>query len=114
MKRIGTAGILALALTVGGCSAQQGHQNQSQASNVAPIEPEAAPEAEATPKPITAAELLAQQPAEIQAAFKDARSERRVGNVQDSAVRALSLQPGTRSDSRLRAIANDRPAITSG
>ena len=70
MKRICTAGVLALALTVGGCSAQQGHQNQSQAANVAPIEPEA-PEAEATPKPITGAELLAQQPSEVRAAFKD-------------------------------------------
>jgi hypothetical protein len=70
MKRIGTAGILALALTIGGCSAQQGHQNQSQAASVAPIESDAAPEAEATPKPITGAELLAQRPAEIRAAFK--------------------------------------------
>ena len=61
MKRIRTAGVLALALTVGGCSAQQGHQNQSQAANVAPIEPEAAPQSEGTPKPITGAELLAQQ-----------------------------------------------------
>src|SRR5271166_3910983 len=71
MKRIGTVGSLALALTIGGCSAQQGHQNQSQAANVAPIEPEAAPQSEATPKLITGAELLAQQPSEVRAAYKD-------------------------------------------
>src|SRR5713226_3418095 len=71
MKRIGTVGSLALALTIGGCSAQQGHQNQSQAANVAPIQPEAAPQSEATPKPITGAELLAQQPSEVRAAYKD-------------------------------------------
>jgi P-type conjugative transfer protein TrbG len=71
MKRIGTVGSLALALTIGGCSAQQGHQNQSQAANVAPIEPEAAPQSEATPKPITGAELLAQQPSEVRAAYKN-------------------------------------------
>ena len=71
MKRIGTAVILGLALTSGGCSAQHANQNQSQAANVAPIEPEVSPQAEAMPKPITGPELLAQQPSEVRAAFKD-------------------------------------------
>src|SRR6266481_4759123 len=71
MKRIGTIGSLALALTIGGCSAQQGDQNQSQAANVAQMEPEAVPQSEATHKPITGAELLAQQTSEVRAAYKD-------------------------------------------
>ncbi len=70
MKRIAMAGTLTLALTLGGCANLQ-----------TPPEPplnlvtEAAPEAEATPPPPTGAELLAQQPSQVQEAVRDHRQD---------------------------------------
>jgi P-type conjugative transfer protein TrbG len=66
MRRVASAGTLAFALTLGACAAPQ-----------APAPPplnlvtEAAPQPAATPAPPTGAELLAQQPAEIQTAIKE-------------------------------------------
>ena len=66
MRRIAMAGIVTLALTVGACAPQQ-----PSAPPALNLVTEAPPQAEATPAPPTGAELLAQQPSEVQAAIKE-------------------------------------------
>ena len=66
MRRIASAGTLTLALTFGACAAQQ-----PPAPPPLNLATEAPPQAEATPAPPTEAELLAQQPSEVQAAIKE-------------------------------------------
>jgi type IV secretory pathway VirB9-like protein len=66
MKRIKTAGTLTLALALGGCAAKQ-----PPAPPPLKIVTEAAPKQDAAPPPPTGAELLAQQPREVQEAVKD-------------------------------------------
>jgi type IV secretion system protein VirB9 len=68
MKRIATTSILSLALTLAACASQQKTEPPPLT-----VVPQAAMEAEApqTPPPPTGAELLAEQPAEVQAAVKD-------------------------------------------
>jgi len=66
MRRIASAGTLTLALTLGACAA-----HQPPAPPPLNLVTEAPPQAEATPAPPTGAELLAQQPSEVQAAIKE-------------------------------------------
>ena len=66
MSGIASAGTLAFALTLGACAAQQ-----PPAPPPLNLVTEAAPQPEATPAPPTGAQLLAQQPAEIQTAIKE-------------------------------------------
>ena len=66
MSGIASAGTLAFALTLGACTAQQ-----PPAPPPLNLVTEAAPQPEATPAPPTGAQLLAQQPAEIQTAIKE-------------------------------------------
>ena len=66
MKRIKTAGTLTLALALGGCAAKQ-----PPTPPPLKIVTEAAPKQDATLPPPTGAELLAQQPREVQEAVKD-------------------------------------------
>src|SRR5216684_1244270 len=66
MKRIKTAGTLTLALALGGCAAKQ-----PPAPPPLKIVTEAAPKQDAAPPCPTGAELLAQQPREVQEAVKD-------------------------------------------
>ncbi len=66
MKRIKTAGTLTLALALGGCAAKQ-----PPTPPPLKIVTEAAPKQDAAPPPPTGAELLAQQPREVQEAVKD-------------------------------------------
>lgn len=66
MRGIASAGTLTLALAFGACAAQQ--------PPTAPplnLVTEAAPQPEVTPAPPTGAQLLAQQPAEVQTAIKE-------------------------------------------
>jgi hypothetical protein len=68
MKRIATTSILSLALTLAACASQQRKTEPPPLTVV----PQAAMEAEvpqAPPPPPTGAELLAEQPAEVQAAI---------------------------------------------
>ena len=66
MKRIATAGTLTLALTLSACAAQQ-----PPATPPLKIVTEATPRAEAPPPAPTGAQLLAQQPSEVQQAIND-------------------------------------------
>ncbi len=66
MRRVASAGTLALALTLGACAAPQ-----PPAPPPLNLVTEAAPQPELTPAPPTGAQLLAQQPAEIQTAIKE-------------------------------------------
>jgi P-type conjugative transfer protein TrbG len=66
MKRIATAGTLTLALTLGGCAAKQ-----PPAPPPLKLVTEAAPKQDAAPPPPTGAQLLAQQPREVQAAVRE-------------------------------------------
>ncbi len=66
MKAIKFAGTIALALTLSACAAQQ-----PPAPPPLKIVTEAAPKSAATPASSTRAQLLAQQPAEVQQAIKD-------------------------------------------
>jgi len=66
MKRFKTAGTLTLALALGGCAAKQ-----PPAPPPLKIVTEAAPKQDAALPPPTGAELLAQQPREVQEAVKD-------------------------------------------
>ncbi len=66
MKRIKFAGTIALALTLGACAAQQ-----PPAPPPLKIVTETAPKSEAPPSSPTGAQILAQQPSEVQQAIKD-------------------------------------------
>ena len=66
MRRVVLAGTLTLALTLGACAA-----HQSPAPPPLNLVTEAPPQAEAAPAAPTGAELLAQQPSEVQAAIKE-------------------------------------------
>ncbi|MHB8383694.1 MAG: P-type conjugative transfer protein TrbG [Candidatus Binataceae bacterium] len=66
MRGIISAGTLALVLMLGACSAQK-----PPAPPPLNLVTEAAPQSEATPTPPTGAQLLAQQPAEVQTAIKE-------------------------------------------
>lgn len=70
MKRISIAGTLTLVLALGGCA-----NFQPQPEPPLNLVTEAAPEAEATPPPPTGAELLAQQPPQVQEAVRDHRQD---------------------------------------
>ena len=70
MRRIASAGTLTLALTLAACAAQQ-----PPAPPPLSLVTEAPPQAEAAPAPPTGAELLAQQPSEVQAAIKEHQQE---------------------------------------
>ena len=70
MRRIAMAGSFALALTLGGCAALQDTRINASRERSAD-RAEAAPQAEATPTPLTGAEILAQQPAEVREAIKE-------------------------------------------
>ncbi|MBF6570923.1 MAG: hypothetical protein IVW54_18825, partial [Candidatus Binataceae bacterium] len=65
MKLIVTLGIVALSLTLAACLAQQSSQPPPLT-----LVTKAAPPSEAEPAPPTGAQLLAQQPAEVQEAVK--------------------------------------------
>lgn len=66
MRGIASAGTLTLALAFGACAAQQ-----PPAPPPLNLVTEAAPQPEVTPAPPTGAQLLAQQPAEVQTAIKE-------------------------------------------
>ncbi len=66
MRRIASAGTLTLALTLGACAAQQ-----PPAPPPLNLVTQAPPQPEAAPAPATGAQLLAQQPSEVQAAIKE-------------------------------------------
>ena len=66
MRRIASAGTLTLALTLGACAAQQ-----PPAPPPLNLVTQAPPQPEAAPAPPTGAQLLAQQPSEVQAAIKE-------------------------------------------
>ncbi len=66
MRQIATAGTFMLALTFGGCAGQQ-----PPAPPPLNLVTEAPPQPEAAPAPPTGAQLLAQQPSEVQAAIKE-------------------------------------------
>jgi len=66
MRRIASAGALTLALTLGACAGQQ-----PPAPPPLNLVTEAPSQPEAAPAPPTAAQLLAQQPCEVQAAIKE-------------------------------------------
>jgi type IV secretion system protein TrbG len=66
MRRIASAGTLAMALTLGACGA-----SQPPAPPPLNLVTEAGPQLAITPAPPTGAQLLAQQPAEIQSAIKE-------------------------------------------
>ncbi|MGH7778975.1 MAG: P-type conjugative transfer protein TrbG [Candidatus Binataceae bacterium] len=85
MKRIATAGTLALALTLGACAAQQ-----APAPPPLKLVTEAAPQPEATPSPPTGAQLLKQQPSEVQAAIKEHQQD---GNWPVYKMPELTLYP---------------------
>ncbi len=66
MKRIGSFGFVALSLTLGACAPQQAPQPPPLT-----LVTKAEPAAEAEPAPLTGAQLLAQQPEEVQGAVKE-------------------------------------------
>ena len=70
MRGVATAGTLTLALTLAACAAQQ-----PSAPPPLNLVTEAPPQAEAAPAPPTGAELLAQQPSEVQEAIKEHRQD---------------------------------------
>jgi P-type conjugative transfer protein TrbG len=70
MKVAKSAGTIALALTLSACAAQQ-----PPAAPPLRIVSEAAPKAAATPPPPTGAQLLAEQPPEVQQALKEHRDD---------------------------------------
>lgn len=70
MKRIATAGTLTLALTLSACAGQQ-----PSAPPPLNLVTEASPRPEVAPAPATGAQLLAQQPSEVQAAIKEHRRD---------------------------------------
>ncbi len=66
MRRIASAGTLALALTLGACAAQQ-----PPAPPPLNLVTQSSPQPEAAPAPPTGAELLSRQPSEVQAAINE-------------------------------------------
>ena len=74
---------------------------------------EAAPDTEATPPPPTGADLLAQQPPEVQEAVKRPSTERRVADLRRRACRSIRSTKA-RAGRRLRAAAHDRHPTPGG
>ena len=104
------AGTVTLALMLSACASQQ----QPPAPPPLKLVTETPHRPERDAATTDRAQLLAQQPAEVQAAIKEHRARRQVAGLPNRRVHALSLQPRTRAGRRLRAAAHHRHSAAAG
>jgi hypothetical protein len=109
MKSIAAGGVT-LALFLSACASQQ----QSPAPPSLKLVAEAPTDSGAMPPPPTGAQLLAQQPAEVQAAIKEYQQDGKMARLPNGRAHTLSLQPKTGARGQLRTATHHRHSAAAG